>query len=246
MQSPSGMLGVVLLSGGMDSCVTLAQAIADGVEPAALHVNYGQRTQQRELQAFTDICNHYNIVKRLVVDISHLAQIGGSALTDQTIAIPQASPQHKAAQALPDTHAAASTLANIATSLPITYVPFRNANILAIATSWAEVLGARSIYIGAVEEDSSGYPDCREVFFTAFEAVIATGTSPDTTIKICTPLIHKSKQQIVELGIHRNAPLHLSWSCYANQDAACGICDSCTLRLKGFALAGVADPIRYM
>lgn len=247
MQSPSGTLGVVLLSGGMDSCVTLAQAIADGITPAALHVNYGQRTQQRELQAFTDICNHYSIERRLVVDISHLAQIGGSALTDQTIAVPQASAQHDAAQTSSDTHAAASVQASTpAASLPITYVPFRNANILAIATSWAEVLAAKSIYIGAVEEDSSGYPDCREVFFTAFETVIATGTGPDTHIKICTPLIHRSKQQIVELGMHLKAPLHLSWSCYANQDAACGICDSCQLRLKGFTLAGIADPIRYM
>ena len=241
------MLGVVLLSGGMDSCVTLAQAIADGIEPAALHVNYGQRTQLRELQAFTDICNHYSIERRLVVDISHLAQIGGSALTDQTIAVPQASAQYSTAQPLPDTRSASVLPSHLQpSSLPTTYVPFRNANILAIATSWAEVLGARSLYIGAVEEDSSGYPDCREVFFTAFETVIATGTGPDTHIKICTPLIHCTKQQIVELGIQLDAPLHLSWSCYANQEAACGICDSCQLRLKGFALAEVADPIRYV
>ena len=217
---------VVLLSGGMDSCVTLALAIEQGFSVAALHVNYGQRTQQRELLAFTEICNHYSVNKRLVVDISHLAAIGGSSLTDTTIPVENytGDTQH----------------------IPTSYVPFRNANILAIATSWAEVLGANALFIGAVEEDSSGYPDCREVFFQAFQTMIATGTKPETNIRIHTPLIHLSKAQIVLEGTRVQAPLHLSWSCYKSENKACGTCDSCTLRLRGFALAGISDPITYV
>lgn len=218
-------LAIVLLSGGMDSCVTLAHAIADGYDVGALHVNYGQRTQARELRAFHDICDHYGIGRRLVCDISHLAAIGGSSLTDATIELrPAALDSHE---------------------IPTSYVPFRNANILAIATSWAEVVGATALYIGAVEEDSSGYPDCRDVFFRAFEQVIATGTKPGTDIRIKTPVIHCSKQRIVEEGIRLGAPLHLTWSCYRREDLACGECDSCALRLRGFARAGVADPIPY-
>ncbi len=218
---------IVLLSGGMDSCVTTAHAISAGHDVYALHVNYGQRTQERELKAFHDICDHYNIEHRLVVDISHLAAIGGSSLTDRKIQVPSAE------QRVPST------------AIPNTYVPFRNANILAIATSWAEVVEANHLYIGAVEEDSSGYPDCRDVFFRAFEEVIRTGTKPGTNITIETPLIHLSKGQIVRSGIDLQAPLHLSWSCYSNEDLACGVCDSCALRLKGFAEAGVEDPIGY-
>ena len=219
-------LAVVLLSGGMDSCVTLARALADGFDIGALHVNYGQRTQARELKAFHDICDHYGITRRLVCDISHLAAIGGSSLTDTTIEISPAALDHA--------------------QIPTSYVPFRNANILAIATSWAEVIGATALYIGAVEEDSSGYPDCREVFFRAFEQVIATGTKPGTNIRIHTPVIHHRKQHIVEEGMQLGAPLHLTWSCYRSEDVACGTCDSCALRLRGFARAGVTDPIPYV
>lgn len=217
---------VVLLSGGMDSCVTLAHALADGCDVAALHVNYGQRTQARELKAFHDVCDHYGVTRRLVCDISHLAAIGGSSLTDASIEISPAKLD--------------------GTEIPTSYVPFRNANILAIATSWAEVIGATSLYIGAVEEDSSGYPDCREVFFKAFEHVIATGTKPGTHIEIRTPVIHHTKQRIVEDGMRLHAPLHLTWSCYRNEDVACGTCDSCALRLRGFAQSGVSDPIPYV
>jgi 7-cyano-7-deazaguanine synthase len=209
----------------MDSCVALAQCLADGYQPAALHVNYGQRTQGRELQAFNDVCHHYSVDRRLVVDISHLAAIGGSALTDERIPVP---------------HAAAS-----ADHIPTTYVPFRNANILTIATSWAEVLGARAIYIGAVQEDGSGYPDCREVFFRAFEAVIESGTKPGSEIKIQTPLLMLTKERIVALGKALGAPFHLTWSCYEQTELACGTCDSCRLRLKGFEGAGIMDPILY-
>lgn len=216
---------VVLLSGGMDSCVTLAHALADGYDVGALHVNYGQRTQARELKAFHDVCDHYDVTRRLVCDISHLAAIGGSSLTDTSIEV---------GPAMLDS-----------TEIPTSYVPFRNANILAIATSWAEVIGATALYIGAVEEDSSGYPDCREVFFKAFEQVIATGTKPGTHIEIRTPVIHHTKKRIVEDGMRLHAPLHLTWSCYRSEDVACGACDSCALRLRGFEQAGMEDPIPY-
>lgn len=216
---------VVLLSGGMDSCVTLAHALADGATVHALHVNYGQRTQERELQAFHDICDHYQITERLVVDISHLAAIGGSSLTDTSISVTQAKLD--------------------VDEIPTSYVPFRNANILAIAASWSEVVGATSIYIGAVEEDGSGYPDCRASFFAAFEEVIALGTKPGQRVRIVTPLINLTKHRIVEEGLRLHAPLHLTWSCYQGQDLACGTCDSCALRLRGFAQAGVDDPIPY-
>lgn len=223
----SKAVAVVLMSGGMDSAVTCALAIADGYDVAALHVNYGQRTQARELQAFNDVCDFYGIgsSRRLVVDISHLAAIGGSSLTDKTIDVTPA--------------------ALDSSSIPSSYVPFRNANILAIATSWAEVLGAQALYIGAVEEDSSGYPDCRDVFFRAFEQVIATGTKPGTDMRIITPVINMSKADIVRTGTRMNAPLHLTWSCYSSNELACGICDSCALRLRGFEGAGMTDPILY-
>ena len=227
------MKAIVLLSGGMDSCVTVAYAINAGFDVHALHVNYGQRTQDRELQAFNDICDHYAITNRLVVDISHLAAIGGSSLTDARIEI-----EHS-----PLSQRGAGLETKV---VPTSYVPFRNANILAIATSWAEVAGASALFIGAVEEDSSGYPDCREIFFRAFEHVINTGTKPGTAIRIETPLISLRKSQIVSLGIELSAPLELSWSCYARQDFACGECDSCALRLRGFAEAGMRDPIPYL
>ena len=214
---------VLLVSGGMDSCVTAASAISDGYRPAFLHINYGQRTESRELKAFNEIADHYHVDQKLVVDITHLSEIGGSCLTDQNIEVPDADLEYE--------------------DIPISYVPFRNANILAIATSWAEVLGATAIYVGAVEEDSSGYPDCRRSFFDAFENTIDTGTKPDTHIKIITPLITLSKKDIVEKGIVLEAPLHLTWSCYQNEDIPCGECDSCALRARGFDEAGVRDPI---
>ncbi len=214
---------IILVSGGMDSSVTAASAISDGYSPAFLHVNYGQRTEKRELQAFHDIADFFQVKDRLIVDISHLADIGGSCLTDSTIKVPEAD--------LENSH------------IPVSYVPFRNANILAIATSWAEVLKATAIYVGAVEEDSSGYPDCRHSFFDAFEKTIETGTKPETQIKIITPLITLSKKEIVDLGTKLKAPLHLTWSCYQNEDVPCGECDSCALRSRGFEQAGVIDPI---
>ena len=214
---------VILVSGGMDSCVTAAMAKNDGYELCFLHLNYGQKTENRELKAFHNIADFYDIKDRLVVDISHLAQIGGSCLTDHTIDVPTANLENE--------------------KIPISYVPFRNANILSAATSWAEVLGANTLYIGAVEEDSSGYPDCRRSFYDAYERTIEEGTKPDTHIKIITPLIELSKKEIILTGNSLNAPINLSWSCYESENIPCGECDSCALRARGFDQAGIADPI---
>ena len=217
-------LAVVLVSGGMDSCVTAAIA-CQAYEPAFLHLNYGQRTERRELRAFNEIADAYGVDRRLVVSVEHLSKIGGSSLTDRRIDVEPPDLERKA--------------------IPISYVPFRNANILSIAVSWGEVLGARKIFIGAVEEDSSGYPDCRSEFYEAFNRVIALGTRPETRLEIITPIIHLRKSEIVQKGVELGAPFHLTWSCYQNEVHACGVCDSCALRLRGFRLAGVEDPILY-
>lgn len=218
-------LSIILVSGGMDSCVTAAIAKAENEEIAFLHISYGQRTEKRERQAFNDIADFYGVEKRLDVSIEYLAKMGGSSLTDKSIEVSEANLESK--------------------EIPTSYVPFRNANMLSIATSWAEVLRANAIYIGAVAEDSSGYPDCRPEFYEAFEKTIETGTKPDTNIKIKTPIIELSKAEIVKKGVELNAPLHLSWSCYRSEDLACGTCDSCALRLRGFARSGMKDPIFY-
>jgi 7-cyano-7-deazaguanine synthase len=218
-------IAVCLVSGGMDSCVTAAIAKSEADELAFLHISYGQRTERRERKAFNDIADFYAVEKRLDVSIEYLARIGGSSLTDKNIEVAEADLESK--------------------EIPTSYVPFRNANMLAIATSWAEVLGAKKIYIGAVAEDSSGYPDCRPEFYAAFEKTIEAGTKPETNIKIETPIIHLSKAEIVRKGLELGAPLELSWSCYRNEDSACGACDSCALRLRGFERAGARDPIAY-
>ena len=218
-------LAIVLMSGGMDSTVCASWALKQGYEVCALHVHYGQKTEEREGRAFREICQELDITTTLDIDISHLAAIGGSSLTDASIAVSEADLQNM--------------------EIPTSYVPFRNANLLSIAVSWAEVIGAKTIIIGAVEEDGSGYPDCRKVFFDAFENMIQLGTKPGTHITIQTPLIDLDKAQIVQNGIALNAPLRLTWSCYSGSDKACGICDSCALRLRGFAKAGYEDPIEY-
>ncbi len=219
-------LSICLVSGGMDSCVTAAIAAGEADELAFLHVSYGQRTESRERRAFNDIADHYGVEKRLDVSIEYLARIGGSSLTDERMNVTEADLSSK--------------------EIPTSYVPFRNANMLSIATSWAEVIGATAIYIGAVAEDSSGYPDCRPEFYQAFQKTINDGTKPETNIKIRTPIIHLSKAEIVKKGIELNAPLHLTWSCYRNEELACGTCDSCALRLRGFEQAGMIDPIIYV
>lgn len=215
---------VVAVSGGMDSCLTAAIA-NENYQLAFAHINYGQRTERRELKAFDDIANYYNVKERLVIDLTHLSEIGGSSLTDKKIEVSKAD------------------LSN--NEIPTSYVPFRNANILSACVSWAEVLKAKAVFIGAVYEDSSGYPDCRPEFFKLFEQIADLGTKPETKIKIETPIIHLSKADIIKKGFEINAPLHLTWSCYQNEDVACGICDSCALRLRGFQKAGVEDPIPY-
>ncbi|HTK82282.1 MAG TPA: 7-cyano-7-deazaguanine synthase QueC [Bacteroidota bacterium] len=217
-------LAIVLVSGGMDSCVTAAIASRD-YEMAFLHLNYGQRTEKRELKAFNDIGDFYKVKNRLVVNIEHLKNIGGSSLTDHTMDVQQADVHRK--------------------EIPTSYVPFRNAHILSIAVSWGEVLGAKKIFIGAVEEDSSGYPDCRREFYDAFNNVIALGTKPETTLTIETPVIRMKKAEIVLKGAELGAPLQLTWSCYQREDVACGVCDSCALRLRGFQAANIPDPIPY-
>ena len=215
---------IVLLSGGMDSCVCAALAARDHAA-AALHLSYGQRTEDRERQSFLAICEHLSIQDKLMVRIDALRAIGGSALTDENIPVPSGDAS--------------------AHDIPVTYVPFRNAHFLAVAVSWAEVLGAEKVYIGAVEQDSSGYPDCRPAYYEAFNQVIKAGTKAGT-IEIATPLIRLRKSEIVRLGLELGAPFDLTWSCYSRQDQACGVCDSCVLRLRAFAAAGARDPIPYV
>ena len=217
------MKTIILVSGGMDSCVTATAAKADGYNLSFLHMNYGQRTEKRELKAFHDIADYYMVDERLVVDICHLSTIGGSCLTDKNIEIPGANLDNS--------------------DIPTSYVPFRNANMLSVAVSWAEVINAIAIFVGAVEEDSSGYPDCRRSFFDAFEKVIDIGTKPETKIKIITPLITLTKKEIVEKGISLDSPLNLTWSCYKSEEIPCGECDSCALRARGFLQAGFKDPL---
>jgi 7-cyano-7-deazaguanine synthase len=222
MNSPA-QRAIVLLSGGMDSCVCAALAVRD-YQAAALHVSYGQRTEERERQSFFAICERLNIHDTLLLRDETFRAIGGSALTDQNIDVPIA--------------------AAIGHSIPVTYVPFRNAHFLAAAVSWAEVLGATKIFIGAVEQDSSGYPDCRPAYYEAFNRVVKLGTK-EGSIEIVTPLIAMRKAEIVKLGLELGAPFDLTWSCYRHQDRACGVCDSCVLRLRAFAAAGLQDPIPY-
>ena len=217
-------IAVVAVSGGLDSCVSAAIANEE-YELAFAHINYGQRTQKRELKAFNDIADFYSAKHRIIIDFNHLAKIGGSSLTDASMDINNADLETN--------------------EIPTSYVPFRNANILTACGSWAEVIGAEAIFIGAVFEDSSGYPDCRPEFFEAFNSVINLGTKPETKIEIKTPIIHLNKNKIIEKGMELNAPLHLTWSCYQNEDESCGVCDSCALRLRGFQQAGIPDPILY-
>ena len=215
---------IVLVSGGMDSALTAGIADRD-YDLYFLHVNYGQKTQSRELKAFNDLAAYYKVKGKLVVDISHLKDIGGSSLTDENVKISRADLKSK--------------------KIPSSYVPFRNANILSIAVSWAEVIKAERIFIGAVEEDSSGYPDCRKDFFNAYNKMISKGTKPDLNIKVETPIIDLSKKEIVIKSMKLNSPLHLTWSCYKENYIACGLCDSCALRLRGFQQAGIPDPLSY-
>lgn len=215
---------VVLLSGGMDSCVCTAIA-NETHELALLHASYGQRTERRERQAFEEIADFYEARERLIVRLDAFRQIGGSALTDSSISVPETG--------IDDSR------------IPVTYVPFRNAHFLSVAVSWAEVIGARAIFIGAVAEDSSGYPDCRPEYYQKFSELIRVGTRPQTQIEIVTPVIAMRKSEIARRGIDLHAPLDRTWSCYQFNDVACGACDSCRLRLRAFEEARLIDPIAY-
>ena len=218
-------LGVCLVSGGMDSCVTAAIAREECGELAFLHISYGQRTEVRERRAFEELAERFGVARHLVVSLEALARVGGSSLTDTSMPV---------------------TEADLASRrVPTSYVPFRNAHLLATAVSWAEVIGARRIYIGAVAEDSSGYPDCRPEFYEAFQRAVDAGTRPETFVEIRTPVIGMRKSEIIRRGLALGAPLELTWSCYGEGERACGRCDSCALRLRAFAEAGVRDPIAY-
>jgi 7-cyano-7-deazaguanine synthase len=223
---------VVLLSGGMDSCVCTAIARGrHGAEKVALlHASYGQRTESREAKAFEDIADFYRVTQRLMVRLEHFRAIGGSALTDANIAVPEN--QLEAPEPRGNT-------------IPVTYVPFRNAHFLSVAVSWAEAIGAGAIYIGAVAEDSSGYPDCRPEYYRVFQELIRVGTRPETEIEMVTPVIALKKSEIIRKGMELGAPLQLTWSCYQSSEEACGVCDSCLLRLRAFTEAGMLDPIPY-
>jgi 7-cyano-7-deazaguanine synthase len=217
-------LAVVCVSGGMDSCVTAALA-ALSHRLAFLHADYGQRTEDRERASFHRLADHFRVEHRLVADFPALGAIGGSSLTDLSIPVREGEPE--------------------AGRVPTSYVPFRNAHLLAAATSWGEVLGAEAVFVGAVEEDSSGYPDCRPEFYRAYQKVVDLGTRPETRIRIVTPVITMSKADIVREGQTLHVPFEMTWSCYQSEDLACGVCESCRLRLRGFAQAGVADPVPY-
>ena len=215
----------------MDSCVSAAIAHErhGAGNVAALHASYGQRTEARERRAFTEVADFYRIRERLVAQLDHFRAIGGSALTDRKIAVPEDE------LGVPGPHE----------EIPVTYVPFRNAHFLSVAVSWAEAIGAEAVYIGAVAEDSSGYPDCRPEYYRVFQELVRVGTRPETKIEIVTPVITLKKNEIIRRGVELGAPLHLTWCCYQSEDAACGACDSCLLRLRAFAEAGVPDSIPY-
>jgi 7-cyano-7-deazaguanine synthase len=216
---------VACVSGGMDSAVAASEAALTSDALYFLHVSYGQRTEARELASFQRLGDHFGVRDRLVAALPHLARIGGSSLVDERIPVEAADLARR--------------------EIPSSYVPFRNAQILAVAVSWAEVVGAEAVYFGAVSEDGSGYPDCRPEFYRAFQALVRLGTRPETRIEIVTPVIHLRKSAIVRRGLELGTPFEFTWSCYRSSDAACGRCDSCALRLRGFREAGAADPIPY-
>ncbi|MCH7887275.1 MAG: 7-cyano-7-deazaguanine synthase QueC [Candidatus Marinimicrobia bacterium] len=225
MENLNKSLAVVAVSGGLDSAVATAIA-AEKHELALMHINYGNKTEKRELEAFHAIADFYKFNKRFVADIDHLRKIGSSSLTDRNIPVDDYDPGIR--------------------GIPLTYVPFRNANILSIAVSWGEVIGASLIYVGMMEEDSAGYPDCTEDFISAFNNMIKVGTRPETNIELIAPLIHMTKGEVIKKGLELGAPLELTWSCYRSEEVACGKCESCILRLQGYKELGIEDPIKYV
>ena len=215
---------VCVMSGGMDSTLAAYMMKKDGYEIIAVHFNYDQRTQAKELDCFYEICEDLKVEEKYVLDLDFFKQLGASALTDKNIEVPTN---------------------GVEEGVPVTYVPFRNGIFLSMAAAIAEKEGAEAIVIGVVEEDSSGYPDCRESYIQSMQESINLGTKDETKINIKMPLVHLQKSQIVQKSLDLEVPLHLTWSCYKNEDSACGVCDSCRLRLNGFEKAGVKDPITY-
>lgn len=215
---------VCVMSGGMDSTLSAYMMKNSGYEIVAVHFNYDQRTQKKELECFNKICDEANVSSRYILDLDFFKQLGASALTDKSIEVPTG---------------------GLEDGVPVTYVPFRNGIFLSMAAAIAEKEGAEVISIGVVEEDSSGYPDCREEYINSMQRSINLGTKDETNIEIKMPLVHLKKSQIVQKALELGVPLSLTWSCYKNEDEACGVCDSCRLRLNGFKIAGVKDPINY-
>jgi 7-cyano-7-deazaguanine synthase len=219
----TSQIAIIVASGGLDSCVA-AKMASETFKPAMMHVQYGQRTAKRELKAFHDISKAINAYAKMVVNMDYLGHVGGSSLTDKTIRVPVVTES----------------------GIPSTYVPFRNANLFSAAVSWAEAIGAGIIYTGINQVDSSGYPDCTEHFLSAYNQVIFAGTRPETQIQLIAPLLGMSKKEIVQCGLELNAPFHLSWSCYQNTMTACGVCDSCRLRIDAFKRNNAIDPLPYV
>ncbi len=215
---------ISLLSGGMDSLVSLAIALKD-YEVYPLHVNYRHRTEKKEFESFEKITRHYGLKKKLIADIDYLRKIGGSSLTDLSIKPESGAP--------------------VENVIPSSYVPFRNTHLLSIAVSYAEVIDAQVIFIGVVENDSSGYPDCRKDYIEQFNRLIMYGSKKNSKIKVNAPLIEMKKEEIIRKGIELNVPFEHTWSCYTENDLACGECQSCYLRLKAFEEAGISDPVKY-
>ena len=215
---------VCIISGGMDSTLASYMMKQKGYEIIGVHFNYGQLTEAKELECFENICKSLHVKNKYILDMGFFTQLGASALTDKSIEVPTS---------------------GLEDGIPVTYVPFRNGIFLSMAAAIAEKEGAEVITIGVVEEDSSGYPDCKEEYIKAMQKAINLGTKPTTNIIIEMPLVHLKKSQIVKEAIKYDVPLELTWSCYKDTQKACGVCDSCRLRLNGFKEAGIDDPIPY-
>ena len=232
---------VVLVSGGMDSATAVAEAIDRGYDPLFLHTSYGQRTEHREAECARLLAEHFDASDVLHVETDHLARIGASSLTDEAMAVGDAEMRSDGEEGERDRGDASDD----AEEIPNTYVPFRNANLLSMAVSYAEAQDAEAVFVGAHSEDYAGYPDCRPEFFEAFERVVETGTRPETSVAVEAPFVERSKIDIVERGTELDVPFEHTWSCYRHERPACGTCDACAYRLQAFQRAGLRDPIEY-
>lgn len=216
---------VVLVSGGMDSATAAMEARERGFSLHVLHTSYGQNTEAKEYECATRLAAQLDAADFLHIETSHLAKIGASSLTDEHIEVDDVELD--------------------ADEIPSSYVPFRNANLLSMAVSYAETTDCTAVFIGAHSEDYSGYPDCRPAFFDAFQTMVETGTKPATNIEIIAPFEEWSKTEIARRGCELGVPFEDTWSCYRDTAPACGTCDACAYRLKAFQEVGVEDPIEY-